>query len=471
MRRETPLSDSPMLSQPPPPPRQRQPASMQQSYSSEGNAQQPFLHQGNAQQPFTSQGRLQQPFSQGSANQPYPSQGSSQQLPPGLPFSHQPSMHSGASQHGSGELLRQHSGVQMFPARQPRQHQSLDPNVGLQTAGSSGWDHDLSSFNPNAGTSAMHEGVASQHAQQPAQAQFERSSSGASAQRAQQLARPSFGRSSSGTSAQRAQHTAVTGLFQRTDADSQMSHPQPSSSSQHGYGDDHSSSQFGNGRSRQSGQYGASSSSSFTDRPQLGLPSQPKRRPYEPHRQPPSPLQAGDHSFGFGQPRDHMQPAVHVQPSQEYGWDTSTPPGYYQQSQSQPQSQSDLHPHYGFGHQPSTRIQEAGSTSAFGSAPTEPQYRGASYSSSQDGHGFGLSQRRGTTGGAARTSSGKVLTVARPSYTGAQGSYQRAESQSPLEPQLGPPPGLDYSTGESLVMCTWICPVGKQCSACIDYTL
>ena len=462
-----PLSDSPILTQPPPPPHQRQSAGMRQPPSDEGSAQQPFLHQGSAQQAFSSQDSMRQPYpNQGSMQQPFPRQRSTQQpysgqgsaqLPPGLPFvqSQQLNMHSGAS-HSGGEVPRQHSGVQILPARQPRQHQSLDHNVGLQTAGSSGWDHDLSSFNPDAGTSAMHEDFASRHAQQP---QFERPSSGASAQHAPHLARPSFGRSSSGSSAQHAQHASVTGLFQRMDVGSQMSHPQPSSS-QHGHGGDYSSSHLADGQSRQSGQYGAGSSSfRLTDKPQLGVPSQPRRRLYEPHKQPPSKLHAGDHSFGFGEARDHMQPPMHVQPSQEDGWDASTPQGYYQQSQ------SDLHSHSGFGHQPSSRNQVAGSTSAFGSAPADDEFGRASYSSSQDGHGFGLSQRHRSAGLAARTSSGKVLTVARPSYFGTQGSHQGVEANSLVEPQSGPPPGLDYSTGMSMHMhgfCVFACSAGSR---------
>ena len=438
-----PISDSPMLTQPPPLPHQRQFAGMQQPHSDEGSSQ----------QPFSSQGRMQQPFpSQRSTQQPYSSEGSAQLLPPGLPFvkGQQLSMHSGASQHGSGELTRQHSEVQIFPARQPRQHQSLNHNVGLQSAESNGWDHDLSSFNPNAGSSAMHEGFASQHAQQPeqqpAQPQFERSSNGVSAQRAQHLARPSFGCSSSGSSAQHVQHTTVTGLFQQMNVGSQMSHPQPSSSSQHGCSDDYPSHLECDEQSRHSSQYGAGSSSfTLTNRPQLGLPSQPKRRPYEPHKQPPSPLQAGDRSFGFGHPRDHMQPAQHVQPSQKDGWDASTHQSGYHQSQ------ADIYPHNGFGHQSSSRDQ-VGSPSAFGTAPLDDEYGRASYRSSQDGHDLSLSQRHRSTGSAAGSSSGKVLTVPRPSFTEARSSHQSVEADSPIEPPPGLPADLDYSTGVSTHM-------------------
>ena len=427
-----PVSNSPILTQPPPPAHQGQFAGRRQPHSDEGNAQQSF-QQGSAQQPFSIQGSTQQPYS---------SHGSAQQLPPGLPFvpSQQPSWHSGVFQHGSEEFPRQHSGVQIFPAQQPRHHQSLDHNMGLQTAGSGGWDHDLSSFNPNAGTSATYEDFASQHPQQ--------------------LARPSFGRSSSGSSAQHAQHTAVTGLFQRMDVGSQMSHQQPSSSLQHGVGDDCFSSHLDDGQNRQSGQYGAGSSSfGLTNRPQLGPPSHPKRRPYEPHKQPPSPVQA-DQAFGFGHSRDHMQPQMHIQPSQEDGWDASTPQSYHQ-------SQSDLHPHIGFGHQPSTRDQVDGSFGVYGSVPTDDEYGRASYCSSQNEHGFGLSQRFRSTGLAARTSSGKVLTVPRSSFTGAQGSHQSVDVDSPIEPQPGPPPGLDYSSGASTYM-RFVCVCLQCCHSCLN---
>lgn len=380
------------------------------------------------------------------------SQGSAQQPPPGLSFvpSHQLSMHSGASQHSCGELPRQHSGVQIMPARQPRQHQSLDHNIDLQTAGSSGWDHDLDSFNPNAGVSVRHEGFGAQRAQQPAQPHYEVSSSGRSVQQAQHVVRPSFGQSSSGASAQHAQHTAVTGLCQRMDVGSQKPHPQPASTSQHSYGNDYSPSYSADGRTRQSGQHRAGGSSfRVTDRPQLGVPSQSKRRPYEPRKQPSH--QQGDHALGSGHSRGYMQPPEHVQSSQVDGWDASTPQGYYQQPQ------TDSNPHDGYHHPSSTRDEVAGSSGAFGSAPHGHEHGGTSYDSNQGGSGFRLSQRHGSTGLAARTSSGKVLTVPRPSPSGAQGSYQRAEPRGPVGPPP-PPPGSDHSAGAPLCMHgVWVC--------------
>lgn len=357
-------------------------------------------------------------------------------------------MHSAASQHSSGELPRQHSGVQVLPARQPRQHQRLDHNIDLQTAGSSGWDHDLNSFNPTAGTSVQHKRFGAQHAQQPAQPRYEVSSSGRSAQHAQHVARPRFGQSSSGAAAQHAQHaqhTAVTGLFQRVDIGHEMPNPQPSSASQQGYGNDCSPSYSADDHTRQSGQHRAGGSSfRLTDRPQLGVPSQSKRRPYEPHKQPSR--QQGDHGFGSGHSRDYMQPPVHVQSSQVDGWDASTPQGYYQQPQT-----DDYH------HPPSNRGEVAGSSGAFGSAPHGDEHGGASYDSNQGGSGFGLSQRHGSTGLSARTSSGKVLTVPRPSPSGDLGSYQRANPHGPLGPPP-PPPVSDHSPGAPLYMHrVWVC--------------
>ena len=412
-----------MQTQPPPPPRQ--------PFFLRGSTQQPYSSQGSTQQPYPSQGSTQQPYSsQGSTQQPYSSHDSAQELPPGLQFvrSQQPSKQSSASP----------SGVQVFPARHPRQHQGLDHNISLQTAGSNGWDHDLDRFNPDAGTLALDEGFGAQHAQQLAQPRFESSSSDLSAQRAQHLARPSFEHSSNGASAHHAQHTAVTGLFQRMDVSSQVSHPQYSSSSQLGYGNEYSSSHSVDGQLRQTSQHGAGSRSfRVTDRPQLGLQSQPKRRPYEPHKQPPSPLHAGDQAFGFGQSRGNMQPPSHIH--------ASTSQGYHEQPQSV------LYPQDGFHRESSTWDQEPESSSAYGSAPTGSEQGRAGYSSSQDGRGFGQSQRYGSTGLSGRTPSGKVLSVPRPSSSGDQGSYRRAGSHtSPVEPQLGPPPGLDHSTGTSL---------------------
>lgn len=360
-------------------------------------------------------------------------------------------MHSGASQHSSGELPRQHSGVQVLPARQPRQYQRLDHNIDLHTAGSSGWDHDLDSFNPNAGVSHQHEGFGAQHAQQPAQPRYEGSSGGRSAH-AQHAARPSFGQSSSGASAQHVQHTAVTGLFQRMDVSNQMPNSQHSSTSQRSYGNDYSPSYSADDHTRQSSQHRTGGSSfRLTDRPQLGVPPQPKRRPYEPHKQRPVPHQTGDHAFGSGHSRDYTQPPVHVQSSQVDGWDASTPQGYYQKPQ------IDSHPHDGCRHSSSTRDEVAGSRGAFGSAPHRDVHGGTSYDSNQDGSGFGLSQRHGSTGLSAMTSSGKVLTVPRPSPSRAQGSYQGADPHGPLG-SPSPPPGSDHSPGAPLYMHgMWVC--------------
>ena len=465
---QEPWSERPLLTQPPLPPsahKQQQVSShepfashgiLQQSrssqhgghhaLSSQGSLEQPYSSQGNIQQPYAGQGTSQQPYaSHGTSQQPYLSQGRMQaqsNLPPGLAFipSQQPSMQSSTPQHSSGEL--QHGRVQILPARQPRQHQSLDHNIGLQTAGSSGWDHNIDRFNPDAGTAALNGGgFASQHAQQPA---FEQLETGLSAQHVHQ---PTCERSSSGSSAQHAQHAGMTGLFQRLNVASPVSQSYPSSS-QFGYQDGSSLLHSADKHSRQYGQHRAGSSgATLTDRPQLGVQTQPKQRRYEPHKQSQSPFESGVHSQGLAHSSGYMQSQAYPRELDQH-WqqdgrgNIASPEGY----DGQPQADSYID---GGSHQSSGTWDAQASSGAYDNALTGSDQAVGAYSSSQDG--IGHAQIHGSTNVTARSSSGKVLRVLRPSSTAAKADSHRTISNSPHEVAhdgVAPPPGLYNAAGE-----------------------
>ena len=463
---QQPLSDRPLLTQPPPPPsaRQQQQASFQEPSGSHDimNQSRSSQHGSHHLLPssLSGQGSLEQPASQ----QPYLNQGRMQaqsNLPPGLPFvsSQQPSMQSSTPQSSSAEL--QHGRVQILPARQPRQHQSLDHNVGLQTAGSSGWDHDIDRFNPDAGTAALNGGgFASQHPQQPARPVFEHLGTGLSTQRTHQ---PTFERSSSGSSAQHAQQSNITGFFQRLNVASSASPAYPSSS-QPGYHAASSPLHSDDSHSRQFGQYRAGSSSvTLTDKPQLGVQMQPKQRPYEPHKQSQSPFESGSqgstHSSGYMQTQ--AQPRELNQHHHQDGWDTSSiSQGYHRQPQADSYLDNGRHQSSG------TRDAHANS-SAYSNAPTGSDHAAGGYSSSLDGTGH--SQMYGSAHLPARSSSGRVLTVQRPSYTEAHTGSQRAVSGSPqamANEEIAPPPGLYNAAGELKSSCS-LCLVAKAIY-CVD---
>lgn len=493
LRNGAPLSDRPILTHPMVPPHQQQPDVRQQPFPSQGNARPPFPSQGSAQQPFQNEGSAQHPFArQGSGQQPFPSvqqpfarQGSTQQSyfgegstlqaysregsmqqphfsegstqqqplgpPPGLPFGQrqQPSMHSSsASQHGngSGELPVQYSAPRIVPARQRKKHPGVDHNISLQTAGSNGWAHDLNSFNPDAGTLPLGEGPGTQHAQRAAQrgtrrerrADLQDSNGVVPAQRAQQPNGLSPDHASNRLPAQQGSH--VMGFFHRLNISDHIAHPQPSSSSH--YGDEYSSSRSADGHTGQSSQHLAGNSSvRLMNRPQLGLSSQPKHRPYEPPKQPPLHDHAASRPPGLGQPRDHMQPPVQ---SQADGWDVPTSHGYHEQPQ------SDLYVHDGYHHQSSTWDHDTASSSVHGGDANGSQHAQANNHGGHESLGFGQSQGHRSTSLFGRAPSGHVLMVPRPASFGTQGSFQGAGSHGPREPQIRPPPGLDSGAGEPI---------------------
>ena len=267
---EPTLSNSPLLTQPPPPP--------------------PHQQQGSAQQPYSLQSRghvgLEGHFVQ----------------------SQQPSMQSMG--HDRSDKL-QYGGVQILPAKQPRQHL----NAALDTVGSGGWDHNLHSFSPAAGTQAANRGFGSQHAQQqaaydafePQHAQQQAAYDAFEPQHAQQQVGARFAHSSAGMTAQHTQQTGITETLGQLQI--------------HGPGDDRQGPPYSLSQSNltfeapaiqhpdelaQGGQYRQPRQSSsgviYTDRPKFGLSSQPRQRPYEPHKQPQSPIYSGN--FGQSQAVD-----------------------------------------------------------------------------------------------------------------------------------------------------------------------
>ena len=405
------LSDRPIFSQPPPPPPRVHQQQQASSHPSQGSTQQPHYSQGSIQQPHQSPGISQQPFSE-HGRVLHPSHYLTQ--PPFVP-SQQPSMQSSPSQHGSGEL--QSSRVQISPARQPGQHQVLDHDAGLHTAGSSGWDHDIHRFNPEAGTLTQDQEYEAQHAQREAQSGFGRSVNGQSAQRVYQPEDQVYERFSSGSSAQHAQQASMTGLFQRVSLGNHMPQCQPSSSLQHGYGPDSETSAV-HSAAEHSTQYSHPeahrSGVTLTDRPQLGFQSQVKRRPYEHHRQPQSPSHPGDAPLGLGHMSGYMQvmhhPRDHSLHPQANDRDSPANPQGYNGPHSNPSAFA------GVGSHPTSATWDAHSNTG-------------AYNSTSRGSDQGLGDSGGSQNGTsqsepledttlpARSSSGRVLTVPRFSYT------------------------------------------------------
>ena len=261
---QPPLSSSPLLHPPPPPPLQPQ--------------------QGNSQR---------QPYKTGAG-------ADAGRLPvlSGFVHSQQPDVQSMAQQ-ASGEI-----GLQILQARQPRRHQASHDSAGLVTVDDSGWDHNLSRYNPDAGTEASNRGFELQRAQQQQaeagnRSHIQVSASGAPAQRVQHMAGPSFklagnglpaqrpaaGPSlegaSSGSSAQHAgqtQQAAVTGLFQRLQVDPSRQHQHTSQVSPAPFQGDPREAASIVEHSPQVNQ------PRLTNRPKLGFPTQLPSNPCEPHK-------------------------------------------------------------------------------------------------------------------------------------------------------------------------------------------
>ncbi|DBA89170.1 hypothetical protein WJX77_005588 [Trebouxia sp. C0004] len=210
------------------------------------------------------------------------------------------------SQQGSAEV--RYGQVHVLAARQPRQHRSLDHNAGLRTAGSSGWDHDLSKFNPAAGTQAANDGSDAQHAQQRAGFQSEHFGIRVPARHAQQPAGSRSEYPSSDVSAQHAQQPHVNHMLGRLRVDD---HVQPNSLP----GSSSSHQQYAHPNHLINGQHSSRSGVILTDRPKLGLQPQQGQRntPYEPHKQPESPACSQDGSQISHQRHQGFQSQIHPQ--------------------------------------------------------------------------------------------------------------------------------------------------------------
>ena len=368
---QSPVSSTPLLTQPPPPPH-RHLQGIQQPSSPHASSEPP------ARPPPGLEGRFVH----------------SQQL--GL----QRTPSNSTSQQGGAEL--RYGQVQVLAARQPRQHLSLDHNAGLETAGSSGWDHDLSRFNPVAGTEAANYGFDAQHAQQQAGFQSKQIGNRVPAPHAQQ---PTAFRSeypSSDMSAQHAQQPHVDHMLGRLRVDDHVQQNSlPGSSSSH--------QQYAHPSHPTNGQHSSRGGVTLTDRPKLGFQPQQRQRhtPYEPHKQPESPTFSLDGSQGQSSHQHHQ--------------------GF--QSQVHPQSQ--FHGFSGYGAQPQFPSQsfvgnDAGSwqvdswdTPASSTVADEQwQIRGEPQQSQDQ------IQRQVNTGMFDRTPSGRVLTV--PRQPQARSQFQRA---------------------------------------------
>ena len=357
---QSPVSSTPLLTQPPPPPL-RHLQGIQQPCSPHASSEPP------TRPPAGLEGRFVH----------------SQQL--GL----QRTPSSSTSQQGGTEL--RYGQVQVLAARQPRQHLSLNRNAGLETAGSSGWDHDLIRFNPAAGTEAGNDGFDAQHAQQRPGFRSKQFGGRVPAQHAQQPAGSRSEYPSSDMSAQHAQQPHVNHMLGRLCVDDHV-HPNslPGSSSSH--------QQYAHPNHLMSGQHSSRSGVTLTDRPKLGLQPQQRQRhtPYEPHKQPESPAFSQDGSQGLNSHQHHQgfQSQVHPQ-SHSHGLS-----GYGAQPQ---------FPSQGFlGHDAGSQQVDCGDTPSSLTPGDEQWHIRDEPQQSQD-----QIQRQVSTGMFDRTPSGRVLTVPR----------------------------------------------------------
>ena len=306
----------------------------------------------------------------------------------------------GTSQQGSADL--RYGQVQVLAARQPRQHLSLNHNAGLETAGSSGWDHDLTRFNPVAGTEAANDGFDAQHAQQRAAFQREQFGGRMPAQHAQQPAEFRSEYPSSDMSAQYAQQPHVTHMLGRLRvADHVQPNSLPGSSSSHP--------QYAHPNHLVNGQHSSRSGVTLTDRPKLGFQPQQRQRhtPSEPYKQPESPAFSRD------------------------GSQSQTSHQHHQGFQSQVQPQSQFQGFSGYGAQPqissqgflrheaqSQQVDSWDTHSSSTAAEEQWQIRDESQQSQNQ------IPRQVSTGLFDRTSSGRVLTV--PRQPSARSQFNRA---------------------------------------------
>jgi len=355
-----PVSSTPLLTQPPPPPH-RHLQGIQQPYSPHASSEPP------TRPPPGLEGRF--VHSQQLGLQRTPSNSMSQQVSADLRYGQ----------------------VQVLAARQPRQNLSLDHNAGLETAGSSGWDHDLTTFNPAAGTEAANDGFDAQHAQQQAGFQREQFGRRVPAQHAQQPAGFRSEYPSSDMSAQHAQQPHVNHMLGRLRVDDHVQpHSLPESSSSH--------QQYAHPNNLVNGQHSSRSGVTLTDRPKLGLQPQQRQRhtPYEPHKQPESPAFSRDGSQGQNPHQHHQgfQRQVHPQ-SQSHGFS-----GYGAQPQ---------FPSQGFpGHDAQSRQVDSWDPPSSSTAVEEQWQIRDEPQQSQD-----QIQRQVSIGLFDRTHSGRVLTVPR----------------------------------------------------------
>ena len=379
---QSPVSSTLLLTQPPPPPH-RHLQGIQQPYSPHASSEPP------TRPPPGLEGRFVH----------------SQQL--GL----QRTPSNSTSQQGGGEL--RYGQVQVLAARQPRQHLSLDHNACLETAGSSGWDHDLTRFNPAAGTEAANDGFDAQHAQQQAGFRSEQFGSRVLAQHAQQPATFRSGNPSSDMSAQHAQQPHVNHMLGRLRVDD---HVQPNSLP----GSSSSHQQYAHPNHLMNGQHSSRSGVTLTDRPKLGFQPQQRQRhmPYEPHKQPGSPAFSQDGSQGQNTHQHHQgfQSQVHPQ-SQFQGFS-----GYGAQPQ---------FPSQGFlGHDAGPQQVDSWNPPSSSTAAKEQWQIRDEPQQSQD-----QIQRQVSTGMFDRTPSGRVLTVPRQPPARSQFNRARPDGAVGIGPQ------------------------------------
>ena len=385
---EVRLSSSPLLAHPPPPPPRQQ----------QGYAQQDIAQQDITQQPLSSHTRA--------ASHPAP--------PPGLEGrfvqSQHPSMQS-MPQQGSGEL---HYGGVLTLA--PRQHHILEHDAGLETVGNGGWDHNLSRFNPDAGTEAAADDFGSQHAQQ--QSGFISGSEAGSRGLAPQHAQPTA----------QTQQSTVTALLGRLQVDNGHYSPHLHSSSTSQPGSVHEASYSRQDAAGDQSQYSQQRANvggvTLTDRPMLGLPPQQRQR-YEPHKQPQSPADPGDDG----------------QSQNSASWDApSSSQGFHRPFQSRGQSgeyaQSQGHSRDALASPPSADGQHATSSSNGFNSSSSHVVPGIAQNDYQRHQQPDSGQRVASTGMFERASSGNVLIVRRQPPAGHQHERppgNRAAGYSPHE--------------------------------------
>ncbi len=346
---------------------------------------------------------IQQPYSPHTSSEP------PTRPPPGLEgrFVHsqqlglQRTPSSSTSQQGSADL--RYGQVQVLAARQPRQNLSLDHNAGLETAGSSGWDHDLTRFNPAAGTEAANDGFDAQCAQQRAGFQREQFGSRVPAQHTQQPAGFRSEYPSSDMSAQHAQQPHVIHMLGRLRVDD---HVQPNSLP----GSSVPHQQYAHPNHLVNGQHSSRSGVTLTDSPKLGFQPQQRQRhtPYEPHKQPESPAFSQDGSQGQSSHQHHQGFESQVRPQSQFH--------NFSGDGAQPQF-----PSQGFlGHAQSQQVDSWDSRSNSSAVEEQWQIRDEPQQSQDQ------IQRQVSTGLFDRTHSGRVLHVTVPHQPPARSQFNRA---------------------------------------------